>query len=98
MNRKLLEYRPEVEALTGPVMSLGRAVSSAANERRDAAELLERLDEGELEAYLVELIDRAGGASDQRLRRALASTLGHAARRLFRKRAQTHRGYRALLP
>ena len=89
MNRKLLEYRPEVEALTGPVVSLGRAVSSAADERRNAAELLERLEEGELEAYLVELIDRAGGSSDQRLRRALASTLGHAARRLFRSGSAT---------
>jgi hypothetical protein len=84
MNRKLLEYRPDIEALTGPAMSLGRAMSSAADERRHAAELLERIDDGELEAYLVELIDRAGAPPDRSVRRALASTLGHAARRVFR--------------
>ena len=64
--------RPDIDAFEGSVMALDRqaALSAANNEMRHAAELLERVDEGELEAYLVELIDRSGGPADRPAARA----------------------------
>src|SRR6185369_10395981 len=57
MNRSLLDYRPEIEAFESPEALADRHASG--NEMQRAAELLEHLETGELEGYLVELIDRA---------------------------------------
>ena len=86
MDRSLLEYRPEIEIFESPVTTLDRQAGlAAAEEMQHAAELLDRVDEGELEGYLLELIDRAGGTVDRPVRTALASILGRAARRLVRR-------------
>ena len=86
MDRSLLEYRPEIEIFESPVTTLDRQAGLAAvEEMQHAAELLDRVDEGELEGYLLELIDRAGGTVDRPVRTALASILGRAARRLVRR-------------
>ena len=90
MDRSLLEYRPEINAFERRETAVDQQASlSEHDEMRDAAELLERLDEGELEGYLVELIDRAGGAADQPVTTALAAILGRSARRLLRRTGAT---------
>jgi hypothetical protein len=81
MDRSLLQYRPEIEVFESRETT---DQTESADEMQLAAELLDRADAGELEAYLVELIDRAGGAADRPVRRALASVLNHTARRLIR--------------
>jgi hypothetical protein len=85
MDRRLLEYRPEIEELEHPLTPGFAQASTVAEEERAAAELLEHLEQGELEGYLVELIDRAGRPRDPRVRRTLAVTLGRAARRVLRR-------------
>jgi hypothetical protein len=84
MDRSLLEYRPEIEAFEGPETSFhGQPALSATDEMQQAAELLERIDEDELEGYLVELIDRAGRSTGPPVVNALAGILGRVARRLL---------------
>ena len=84
MDRSLLDYRPEIEVFESPLTTIDRqAASAAADEMQQAAELLDRVDEGELEGYLVELIDRAGRTVDRPVRSALAEILARAARRLL---------------
>lgn len=84
MDRRMLEYNPQIDAFRGPApASDPRAIVPMADEMQDAAELLERVDEGELESYLVELIDKAGRPSSGRITTALAAVLGRSARRLL---------------
>jgi hypothetical protein len=86
MHRSLLEYRPEIEVFESEVTAPDRQAALAATEEmQHAAELLDRVDEGELSGYLVELIDRAGRRADQPVRRALATILERTARRLVRQ-------------
>jgi hypothetical protein len=82
MDRPLLDYRPEIEAFEASAPPDRQAASQAA-EMQHAVEVLERIDDGELDGYLVELIDRAGGPDDRSVTRALAGILGRVARRLL---------------
>jgi hypothetical protein len=82
MDRLLLDYRPELELFEESVTP-DRQAASQATEMQHAVEVLERVDDGELDDYLVELIDRAGGPGDQSVTRALAAILGRVARRLL---------------
>ena len=81
MDQSLLQYRPEIEVFESPLTDRQERLA-AAEEMQHAAELLDRVDEGELEDYLVELIDRAGGTVDRPVRSALATVLARAARRM----------------
>ena len=84
MDRSLLEYRPQIEAFESAKSALyWKPVLSTNDEMQHAAELLERLDEGELDGYLVELIDRAGRPTGRSVVNALAGILGRTARRLL---------------
>lgn len=84
MNRRLLDYSPEIEAFDSPEMRVDRhARHASGNEMQRAAELLEHLEAGELEGYLVELIDRAGGPAVRPATSSLANLLGRAARHLL---------------
>jgi len=86
MDRRLLEYRPEIDALESPGTRLERQTASfARSELQEAVELLGRADEGELEGYLVELIDRVGRHPAHGVSAALAGILGRAARSLLRE-------------
>jgi hypothetical protein len=86
MDRSLLQYRPEIEVFESRETTVDRQAGlAAAEEMQLAAELLDRVDEGELEGYLVELIDRAGRTADRPVRSALASILAGTARRLVRR-------------
>ena len=80
MDRRLLDYRPELDAFeTAPVALEREAAASAAGEMQQAAELLEGIERGQLESYLVELIDRSRRAPPAPVARALAGLLGLAA-------------------
>jgi hypothetical protein len=81
MHRSLLDYRPVIDLFE----SRETGHDWQAEEMLLAAELMDHVDEGELEAYLVELIDRAGRRADRTVRRALASVLGRTARGLLRR-------------
>jgi hypothetical protein len=81
MDRLLLDYRPELE-LFEESATADRQAASQATEMQHAVEVLERIDDGELDDYLVELIDRAGGPGDRSVTGALAAILGRVARRL----------------
>ena len=90
MDRRLLDYAPEIDAFIGAAPGFGsRSIVATADEMQDAAELLERVDEGELESYLVELIDRAGRKPGGRVTTALAAVLGRSARGLLRYRGSS---------
>jgi hypothetical protein len=80
MDRSLLQYRPEIEVFENRETT---EHTGSVDEMQLAAELLDRLDASELEAYLVELIDGAGPTTDPPVRHALASILGNTARRLI---------------
>ena len=80
MHRTLLDYHPGIEVFESAETSLDRPAA----EMQLAAELLDHIDDGELEGYLVELIDRAGRTADRPVRSALASILERTARRLLR--------------
>jgi hypothetical protein len=83
MDRSLLEYRPEIDVFERPVTPLDHEQGAAAvEEMQHAAELLDRVDDGQLEDYLAELIECAGGPPDSPVRSALTSILGRAARRV----------------
>lgn len=85
MDRRMLEYTPEIDAFRRPAPAAGpRTIVARADEMQDAAELLERVDEGDLESYLVELIDRAGRKPGARVTTALATVLARPALRLLR--------------
>ena len=79
MHRTLLDYHPAIDVFESQETGL----DLQPDEMVLAAELLDRVDEGELEGYLVELIDRAGRTADRPVRRALAAILGRTARRLL---------------
>jgi hypothetical protein len=81
MDQHLLHYRPEIEVFESPLTDRQERLT-AVDEMQQAAELLDRVDEGELEGYLVELIDGAGGTVDRPVRDALAQILARTARRL----------------
>jgi len=84
MKRSLLDYSPEIEAFESPGRLADRhAKHASGNELQRAAELLEHLEAGELEGYLVELIDRAAGSRSRPGTRALAGILGRTAKRLL---------------
>ena len=78
MDRRMLEYNPEIDAFRHPAPASGpRTIVVGADEMQHAAELLERVDEGDLEGYLVELIDRGRTAQPVgRVTSALAAILG----------------------
>jgi hypothetical protein len=80
MDRSLLQYRPEIEAFESRETT---AQTESADEMQLAAELLDRVDEGELEAYLVDLINRASKTADRPLHSTLAKILTNTARRLI---------------
>jgi hypothetical protein len=82
MDQGLLQYRPEIDVFDSRETAEHAA---SADEVQLAAELLDRVDEGELEAYIVELIDRAAETTDRPARTALASLLTTTARRLIRR-------------
>ena len=85
MDRSLLDYRPEIAADASPAARLERqAALSRSDEMEDAAELLERIHQGQLEGYLVELLDRAGLPATRPVAPALSAILGGAARQLLR--------------
>ncbi len=84
MNRSLLDYSPEIEAFASPEAAVDRhAKHTSGSEMQRAAELLEHAEAGELEGYLVGLIDRAAGSRARPETRALASVLARTAQRLF---------------
>jgi hypothetical protein len=84
MDRRLLEYRPEIEALDRHATQAERRLASAARDETErAVGLLERTDD-ELECYLVALIDGAGPMPHRQVTTALADILARAARRLLR--------------
>jgi hypothetical protein len=83
MDRRLLDYRPGIDAFATAPVAIDRDASAAALELQQAAELLERLDRGELETYLVELIDKSRPAPSSAVGSALAGLLGRAARRVW---------------
>lgn len=86
MDRSLLDYKPEIEAFEGSDFALKQyAVRSASDEMQRAAELLEHVEEGKLEAHLVELIDRAAYAPTRSVTRALVGLLKPAALRLLQR-------------
>lgn len=86
MDRRLLDYRPELDAFDKAPVALDReASSSAAGEIQQAAELLESVDRGELESYLVELIDRGPRIPPPPVARALAGLLAQAAGRVWQQ-------------
>lgn len=86
MDRRLLDHKPEIEAFEGPGLALERhTMLSAGDEMQRAAELLEHAEDGELEAYLVELIDRAATSPTRAVTHALAQVLTPTARRLFQR-------------
>lgn len=79
MHRTLLDYHPGIDVFES--QEIGPDLQ--ADEMALAAELLDHVDEGELEGYLVELIDRAGRTANRPVRRALAAILGRTARTLL---------------
>jgi len=81
MRQSLLQYRPEIDVFESPLADRQERLT-AGDEMQRAAELLDRVDDGELEAYLVELIDGADRAVDRPVRDALAKILARTARRL----------------
>lgn len=84
MDRSLLEYRPEIEVFESPETAFQSPPAWSANdEMQHAAELLERIDAGELHGYLVDLIDRVGRPTGRPVVNALAAILDHVARRLL---------------
>jgi hypothetical protein len=84
MDRRLLEYHPDIDVLGSAAATRQRqAAAVAADEMVEAVELLASVDSGEAEAYLVELIDRAGRPREPGVAAALARILGRAARRLL---------------
>lgn len=86
MDRNLLEYRPEIDAFSRPaVTAASEPEASTVNELQQAAELLERVDEGELEGYLLELIETDNTGPGRPVANALAGILERAARRLLRR-------------
>ncbi len=79
MDRRLLDYRPEFDAF-----ETASAAPSAAGELQQAAELLERLEDGELERYLMGLLARSRPALAPPVAEALLGLLGQAAARVWR--------------
>ncbi len=90
MDRRLLDYHPEIDAFMYPARSAGATRGRVGDEVGDAAELLERLDAGEAESYLAELIDRVGLPRNQAVATALASVVSNAATRLLRRPGSNH--------
>ena len=101
MHRSLLDYRPEIDE--SHVTELAAAGESAVSERNEltlATELLERAQSGEVDAFVVELIDRAArgaGRSPPAAARPLAQLLSQAAQFLWQRDGlpSSHRAARA---
>lgn len=84
MDSRLLDYQPEIDAFERLAPEPPeRRYGAAASETQAALELLGRVDDGELEAYLVELIDSAARPRQRGITAALAALLASAARRLL---------------
>jgi hypothetical protein len=83
MNRAFLEYTPEIDALQHEQPSERHPLQAEADEMQAAAEMLERLDAGELDAFVVDLIDRAGLPHATPVGATLAATIRRLARRLL---------------